>query len=135
MSIPRQMVSTGDVGITIKLFGINGYFVDSTITENPIAVAFGGYFLWDKGSQRITNGQLIDIYGSSTISGEMDNETLIFNKKYPKMSIPYHFKKQNGFWVGEYEHPKLKRVEPAKSITNLVEKDDFIIICGKKISF
>ena len=133
MQVPRSRIPEGIPRREVQLYSISGWFTDTTLRLEPSAVAFGGYFRYDPQDNVLTDGQLIDIWGSSTIEGRMIERVLMFYKKYDQSQLPigYVFNKEGDLWVGEYSHPMLKGNYPAKALTTLIEPDAFDIVCGK----
>ena len=135
MEVPKQKIPEGIEKRDCALYGISGWFSDTTLGENPNAVAFGGYFRYDKKLSLIVDGQMSDIFGSSTIEGHMYDEKIDFMKFYDCRNYPifYEFSKENDIWVGHYKSHFVKGTEaqPVKAIITLIEPDAFDIVCGK----
>ncbi|MEI6849971.1 MAG: hypothetical protein WCK29_02950, partial [archaeon] len=67
---------------------------------------FGGFFRYDPSTGDIIHGRLIDAWGESNITGRMNENSLVFDKKYRDAErndlVNYNFVNQNGIWVGKY---------------------------------
>ena len=112
------------------LYGITGWI--SQPANEVECAAFGGYFRYDVKDELVVDGQLIDMWGSSSIEGEMTDDRLEFSKKYDQRKdvVNYRFKKQGGIWIGEYSGVGTEK-GPAQCTTFLAEIDAFQIACGK----
>ena len=112
-----------------KLCAITGWFLQPSLIDGK--TAFGGYFRYDVKDRLVLDGQLIDLWGPSKISGIMDDRQFVFTKKYDGRVEPieYRFTKQNGIWVGEYKG-KATGQGQAECRTFTVHEDAFNIVCG-----
>jgi hypothetical protein len=137
MKIPEHPLPEGIVKRDVKMYSLTGWYLDPTISKPPTAMAFGGYFRHDPEFGALVDGQLIDVYGPSSIEGTMNEKELEFDKTYDhrNYAIYYSFKKQNGIWVGKWRSPQIKGEHGTKAITNLIEDDAFHISCGKPRRF
>lgn len=91
-----------------ELHSITGIFFEAV----PGASPFGGYFIRkNENERREINGQIADLWGISTIRGEMHPRLglLTFRKSYDKCNneqkFDYKFEFKNGIWHGEYRSP------------------------------
>ncbi len=125
---PRVQTPAGVQKREVKLYGITGWFGEPM---GVICGAFGGYFRHDVLDKLVVDGQLVDCYGASDISGKMTEEELVFVKQYADRldTIRHSFTKQNGIWVGQYEGAATG-LGQSKCRTFLVEEDAFGIVCG-----
>ncbi len=126
---PRVPIPPGVKKRDAKLYGIAGWLSQLPDVE---CAAFGGYFRYDVLDRVLVDGQLIDLWGSSSIEGTMTENELRFTKMYEHRSDPisYRFRMQNGIWVGEYNGPETGRGR-AQCKTFVAEEDAFSILCGK----
>lgn len=87
-----------------ELHSITGLFVEGFPGTSPWA----GYF-WkgEEDSSEYIEGQLVDLYGASTIIGTMDEQKLSFLKHYTiangNQEFEYDFELKNGVWLGNYK--------------------------------
>lgn len=87
-----------------ELYSITGLFYESFPGISP----WGGHFLRGKEGEpeNQISGQLIDMYGPSTLEGIMEGEKLKFRKQYinsnREQTFDYEFVLKNGIWQGEY---------------------------------
>ncbi len=136
MKVPKAKIEIYNENGESELYSIAGWFIDASINT---ATAFGGYFRFNKKYKLIEEGQLTDIYGSSTLEGKIDDNLLEFEKRYSDCKFIYKFKKQKGIWVGRFEYSieiqtgdanhYSRKKHPAKAITTLIEGDASQIIC------
>lgn len=88
-----------------RLWGITGYF--SKAEDETVIKPFGGYFFQDTFlGGNITNGQLVDFLGMSSIKGKIIPDIeLSFDKIYHGKDyfIHYEFKKVGSLFVGRYK--------------------------------
>jgi len=100
--VPRNQDSPEFPKRDTKLYSIVGCFDQPS--EELTAMAFGGYFRYDVLDKLVVDGQLVDMFGPSTIEGLMQGNALVFSKKYAGRQIGFHyeFRKANGLWVGEW---------------------------------
>jgi hypothetical protein len=133
----------------IHLYGIAGWYLDNVGGRDSDlhAVSFGGYFKYEPATGNLGCGQIIDMWGTSTIEGKMDAENLEFTKIYDNhknisgiwgdIGFKYQFKKINGIWAGEYHVADRKNFwanencPKVKAVTTPLEVDAYNIIAGK----
>ena len=98
-----DLIKTAESHTKLRLWGIAGVFGGDI--ERRFS-RFGGWFT--QGGLlggAITDGQLVDYFGQSRITGNFEPENIIeFDKKYTDRKIPFHytFNYQDGVWIGKY---------------------------------
>ena len=134
MKIPKAQwlldVEKGEV----DLYSIAGLFLDPTLGKTPLAVAFSGYFKFDRKNYRIGAGQICDYYGISRIEdGFMERDLLEFEKRYEgrNCTISYRFRKKGKIWTGHFVSPRVNGEHPIEAIVTLVDADAFHVVDGR----
>ncbi|MBI2107329.1 hypothetical protein HYT57_05085 [Candidatus Woesearchaeota archaeon] len=133
MEIPKIPLPPGVKKQDIALYGITGWFLDSSL-DPPGPVAFGGYFKVNKRDGAVGAGQICDFYGISYIEhGLMMDEELQFEKEYEgrDYAILYRLRKSGNIWVGEFLSPRVDSPGSVKALITLVEEDAFQLVAGK----
>lgn len=117
----------------INLHGIVGTFDSPTDLSPQTRVAFGGYFKEDPEAGTVY-GELIDVYGSSVIEGELTEGEFTFLKTYvdqrgygQRPPIAYNLKRHEGVWAGTYSGSDVVSGE-TECQTNLVNEDAYPIV-------
>ena len=126
---PRVPLPEGVEKVPTHLYGISGWYSQEGVVA---CAAFGGYFRYGVLDNLVVDGQLVDSFGSSAITGELKDDRLSFLKIYDhrRDTIQYTFNKENGIWIGSYDGPAVGTGK-AKCQTFLIEDDAFQILCGK----
>lgn len=90
------------------LYSIAGWMSSWYGWENvECATAFGGYFRLDVAENHI-EGEIVDTWGMAKMEGQLQPESLNFDKVYADLSrgakgaIKYKFSQDNGVWRGEF---------------------------------
>lgn len=133
MDFPKNPIPKGIEKRESHLYSITGLITHDSLDGG--CVAFGGYFRYDLKTNKICDGQLIDLWGESEIInfGYMDKKILEFDKRYRNRQniIHYKFKKnEKGIWIGEYNGESAGK-GLTHCVTFLADDDAFQIGCGR----
>ena len=119
-----------------------GLSVVGVSPDEPIPVAFGGYFKENTDTKGI-QGELVDIYGQSTIEGTLTEEKLEFTKRYTDRgvqemlpAIEYKLIQEETEWRGTYSFverdlgKEIRYEGNAYGQTSVLESDAEHILAG-----
>ncbi|MBI4176758.1 MAG: hypothetical protein HY516_00160 [Candidatus Aenigmarchaeota archaeon] len=126
----------------VDLYSVAGWFSNDHVPQfKGRPGAFGGYFKKHPNEGGI-EGELIDVFGPSTINGSLDGDSLTFVKNYAqrglgvRSSITYVMRRVEGNkFAGAWstEENGDRATEPAECEITLVNNDSYRMITGPVI--